>query len=64
MKGYNKMFQSYIKGFNKNQNKFNFQKNLNGKMEYIKTVNEHTQTINNLVALNDSKYLTSDNNEF
>ena len=38
--------------------------NLNGKLQYIKTIEEHTQPINNIISLDNLKYLTSDNNEF
>ena len=52
----------------KNENKqvqkpFNTE-NLNGKLKYIKTIEEHTQPINNIISLDNLKYLTSDNNEF
>ena len=39
-------------------------KTLNGKLEYLKTIEEHKEPINNMISLDNSKYLTSDNNDF
>ena len=50
------------------QNNFNqkslISKNINDKLEYLKTIEEHKEPINNMISLDNSKYLTSDNNEF
>ena len=35
-----------------------------GKLEYVKTLEDHNQGINNIIALDNSNYLTSDINEF
>ena len=54
---------------NKEKNNYYGQKalssnDLKGKIQYIKTIDAHVQTINNLESLNDSRYLFSVNNEF
>ena len=54
---------------NKEKNNYFGQKalssnDLKGKIQYIKTIDAHAQTINNLESLNDSRYLFSVNNEF
>ena len=35
-----------------------------GELEYIKTIEEHNQPINNIISLDNLNYITSDNNEF
>ena len=37
---------------------------LNGELQYIKTIEEHNQSINNIIYLENLKYITSDNNDF
>ena len=37
---------------------------LNGELQYIKTIEEHNQSINNIIYLDNLKYITSDNNDF
>ena len=49
--------------FNKNK-KPKSSENDSGKLEYLNTIEEHNQNIDNIIALNDSNYLTSDINEF
>ena len=44
------------------QNKEKFEKH--DKLKYILTTEEYSTDINNIIKLNDSRYLTSDNNEF
>ena len=36
----------------------------NGEFEYIKTIEEHNQPINNIIPLDNLNFITSDNNEF
>ena len=75
-KNYSKGFYPNQNKYNFTKNKPNIQNeskqvqkpfntaNLYGKLQYIKTIEEHTQPINNIISLDNLKYLTSDNNEF
>ena len=64
----NKNNYSYNKNNQQNQNINNEKslssKNFKGKLKYVKTIEDHSEPINNMIYLENSNYLTSDNNEF
>ena len=77
MNGFKKTFKTYLNN-NKNKNKNFYDKQKYNKtkqnpltsqnkcdqLEYITTIEDHNQAINNILALNELNYVTSDSNEF
>ena len=49
---------------NKQAKKSFYSEAFNRIFEYIKTIEDHNQTINNIISLDNLNYITSDNNEF
>jgi len=77
MNGFKKTFKTYLNNNqNKNKNFYDKQKynktkqnpltsqNKCDQLEYITTIEDHNQAINNILALNELNYVTSDSNEF